>query len=134
MRAPLRTAVAAGLALACGPAPTAPARADTVLRHVDWACGVPYSGELRCTPPLAVPPGGHLWIGDDTGGPTVFTVYQRQGGAPARVGWIEMLHGQGLAYTNTTAAPVVLTVTLHADAPTDRCGTRPEHGFLDIRR
>jgi hypothetical protein len=135
MRAFLRSVALAGLALASGLPPAAPAWADTVLTHVTWGCDVPYSGELRCLPPLAVPPGGYLWIGDDTGGPTIFTVYQELGGGRrAQVGWTEMLHGEGRAYTNTSAGVVVVSVTLHADAPTDRCGTRPEHGFVDVRR
>ena len=132
MRAPLRPAVvlaAAALLLA----PATPARADTVLVHDDWSCAVPYSGELGCTPPLTVPPGGYLWIGEGDGGPTVFQVYRGTGAGRVRVGWTELRHGAGRAYTNSTGAPVRVTVTLHEDAPYDRCGTRPEHGFIEVR-
>lgn len=111
----------------------APAPADTVLAHVGWSCDAPYSGELQCAPPLAVPPGGHLWIGDDTGGPTIFQVYREASGGRTRVGWIEMRHGEGLAYTNTTDRTVVVAFTVHEDAPTDRCGSQPEHGFAEVR-
>ena len=112
------------------------AAADPVLVRADWSCAVPYSGERSCTPPLAVPPGGYLWIGDDSGGPTVFQVYLERGpgGRGTRVGWTELRHGAVRAYTNATDAVVRVVVTLHADAPTDRCGSRPEHGFIEVRR
>jgi len=95
MRAPLRPAVvlaAAAVLLATA----TPARADTVLVHDDWSCAVPYSGELGCTPPLTVPPGGYLWIGEGDGGPTVFQVYRGTGAGRVRVGWTELRHGAGL--------------------------------------
>ena len=122
------------LALVLVPALAAPARADTVVTHHDWSCDVPYSGELSCTPPLAVPPGGYLWIGEPTGGPTVFRVYRGTGGARTQIGWTELRHGEGRAYTNTTDTLVVVEVTVHEDAPTDRCGAQSEHGFVEVRR
>jgi hypothetical protein len=127
-----RLAFATALALLLPAMTTTPARADTVLVRDDWSCAVPYSGELSCTPPLAVPPGGYLWIGDDSAGPTVFQVHPD--GGPSRIGWTELRHGAGRAYTNTTDAVVLVTVTLHEDAPTDRCGAQPEHGFIEVRR
>jgi len=132
MRAPL-SSLSIGLVLAVNLLLAAPAHADTVLTRVDWSCDAPYSGELSCTPPLAVPPGGYLWIGDDTGGPTIFRVYGQEGGRRTQVGWMEMRHGEGRAYTNTTETTVVVEVTVHEDAQTDRCGSQPEHGFIEVR-
>ena len=132
-----RATVATALAALLLPALAAPARADAVVLHDDWSCAVPYSGEIGCTPPLPVPPGGYLWIGDD-GGPTVFQVYQVRADDPgagrSRVGWTELRHGAGRAYSNSTGAVVLVTVTLHEDAPTDRCGSQPEHGFIEVRQ
>ena len=137
MRAPLRSlpvvTVAVLAAWAAGLVTAVPAHADTVLTHEDWSCAAPYSGALQCAPPVSVPPGGYLWIGDDTGGPTVFTVYQGSEGQQSQVGWIEMTRGEGRAFTNTTGTAVLVHVTVHEDAPTDRCGSKPEHGFIEVR-
>ncbi|MEY9963831.1 hypothetical protein ABIA33_001865 [Streptacidiphilus sp. MAP12-16] len=119
--------VAASLALAT------PAHADLLLVHEDWACDVPYSGELQCAPTVLVPPGGYLWVGIGNGGPTLFTVYQDAAAGRTQVGWMQMRGGEGRPYANTTGAPVVVEVTMHEDAPTNRCGTRFEHGFVEVR-
>ena len=132
--------VAAGLALA----PPAHADgvlvdgvlADTVLVHEDWSCDIPYSGELACAPPVTVPPGGYVWIGIAEGdGPTAFTVYTGSGADRRQIGWGEQFGngGAGRYYTNGTDAPVVAEVTMHEDAPTDRCGTHHERGFVEVR-
>jgi hypothetical protein len=129
--------VAAGLALAAPAHADSVPAADTVLVHEDWSCDIPYSGELECARPVTVPPGGYVWIGiTDGGGPTVFTVYTGSGADRRQIGWGEQfgVGGAGRYYTNDTGAPVLADVTMHEDAPTDRCGTYPEKGFVEVRR
>ena len=67
------------------------------------------------------------------GGPTIFTVYSGTGADRQQIGWGEMKGGEGRFYTNYTDQPVLASVTMHEDAPTDRCGTQHEQGFLDVR-
>jgi hypothetical protein len=132
MRTSWRT-LTAGLVVAASCALTTPAHADTVLTHELWSCDVPYSGELQCAPSVTVPPGGYIWIGIGNGGPTVFTVYAGATPGGTQIGWGEITGGEGRFYTNYTDQPVLATVTAHEDAPTDRCGTKHEQGFLDVR-
>jgi hypothetical protein len=132
MRASLRS-LTAGIVVAASLALATPAHADTVLTHELWSCDVPYSGDLECAAPVTVPPGAYIWIGIGNGGPTVFTVYSGTGAGRQQIGWGEMKGGEGRFYTNDTGQPVLASVTMHEDAPTDRCGTQHEQGFLDVR-
>lgn len=114
----------------------APAHADTLVQHRLWACEEPYSGQLECGPPMLIPPGGYLWVGQDTKGPNIFTVYSGEGPDTRQVGG-GGLEGSGVAgrmYTNTTDQAVLVRVFEHADAPEDRCGTVFESGFYESRQ
>ncbi|MFI9269419.1 hypothetical protein ACIGXM_01645 [Kitasatospora sp. NPDC052896] len=134
-RKTLHTLGATALAAVTSLGAAAPAHAGPVLGHRPWACEVPYSGELECGPPLVVPPGAHLWVGEETDGPTVFTVYTGGDDRRTRVGWGEMW-GPGAArlYDNNGSEPVLVHVTEHADAPGERCGTRFGRGSYEVRR
>ncbi|WP_441245519.1 hypothetical protein [Kitasatospora sp. McL0602] len=132
----MRRVTGAALLACVSLAMATPAHADTLLERQTWSCEEPYSGELECGPAMLVPPGAYLWVGEDTYGPNVFVAYRGEGAQRVEIGRGAM-YGNGGAfrlYTNDTTEAVLVHVTEHADAPEDRCGTRPESGSYEVRQ